>query len=99
MAPFYPRWCADQLGQAYFCVGLYEEALLKFEEAVKRAPDPNRLSWKAATYQALGRADEARATIEEALALKPTFSVEQWRKRYMLPYRDRAQVDLIIASD
>jgi adenylate cyclase len=97
LAPFYPWWYANQLGQAYFCVGLYEEALPKFEEALKRAPVPTILAWKAATYQALGRTDEARATIEEALALKPTFSVEQWRKRYMLPYRDKAQVDRILA--
>jgi TolB-like protein/Flp pilus assembly protein TadD len=97
LAPFYPWWYAHMLGEAYFCVGLYEEALSKFEEALKRAPDPNRLAWKAASYQALGRTDEARATIEEALTLKPTFSVEQWRKRYMLSYRDKAQVDRILA--
>jgi TolB-like protein/Flp pilus assembly protein TadD len=97
LAPFYPWWYAHMLGQAYFCAGLYDEALPKFEEALKRAPDPTRLAWKAATYQALGRTDEARATIEEALTLKPTFSVEQWRKRHMLSYRDKAQVDRILA--
>jgi adenylate cyclase len=97
LAPFYPWWYSLMLGQAYFCVGSYEEALSRFEEALKRAPDANKLAWKAATYQALGRTGEAKTTIEEALALKPTFSVEQWRKRYMLPYKDKAQVDRILA--
>ena len=96
LAPFYPWWYANMLGQAYFCAGLYEEALPKFEEALKRAPHPNRYAFKAATYQALGRTDEARATIEEALALQPNFSGKEWR-RYMRPYRDKAQVDRILA--
>jgi adenylate cyclase len=96
LAPFYPWWFAEQLGVAYFCAGMYEEALARFEEAVKRAPAPRRLTWKAVAYQALGKNEEARATIEEALNLKPTFNIEEWRKRDMLPYRDKAQVDRIL---
>jgi adenylate cyclase len=99
LAPSYSWWYVLRLGEAYFCAGLYEKALPAFDETVKLVPRrPRVLVFKAATYQALGRSEEAKAVVEEVLRIKPTYSLEQWRKVELLEnFKDQSAVDRMLS--
>ena len=47
------------------------------------------------TYSVLGRDEEARTQAEQALKIKPNFSVEEWRKAFT-PWKNREEVERIL---
>jgi adenylate cyclase len=95
---FYPDYIPRNLGIACFGAGLYKEALAGFEEALeRRRGNETYLTWKATTYQALGRGEEAKAVVEKVLRIKPNYCLEDWRKRFLGQFRDQSAVDRILS--
>ena len=68
-------------GDFFYSEGKYVEAILAYDEAIRRDPEYAR-AWnnKAAALAALGRYDEAIRAYDEALRLDPG-SVKVWYNR------------------
>ena len=83
---FFYRWA---LGQSYYLLDRYEEAAKLFELA-KTGNSQFTVVHKmlAATYSALGRADDAEWAAAELMTLIPNFSLE--RELANVPYKDAA---------
>jgi tetratricopeptide (TPR) repeat protein len=87
LAPFYPSWFLDCLGESYFLTGRYEEAIVAFKKYLER--EPQRIdyhAWLAAVYSAMGQENQARIEAKELLKKKPTFSLEQWGSTLQFKY-------------
>jgi adenylate cyclase len=77
--PFPPNWYFLSLGNAFFTMGRYEEAVEPYKRAFERSPD--FLLTKiglAASYGALGCEEDARAAATEILRIDPKFSLERF---------------------
>jgi adenylate cyclase len=81
-----------QLGNAYRITGRYEEAVSAYKKSLQRAPD-NFLAHLGltATYNMMGREQEARAQAAEVLRRNPKFSVESFAKRST--HKDQSVID------
>jgi adenylate cyclase len=78
--PYYPDWYTHNLGQAYYLAGLYEETLKTYDRL--RPPyGASGNAFRAASFVGLGRTDEARQAIAEALKDEPDTSIEVWKRR------------------
>lgn len=74
--PSYKPWACGFLRYAYFMAGRYKDALQVME---RQTPDNyTRNAWvqRAASFAVLGRADEARVTLNEALKRHPNLTIE-----------------------
>jgi TolB-like protein/class 3 adenylate cyclase/tetratricopeptide (TPR) repeat protein len=74
--PRYKPWACGSLRYAYFMAGRYEDAL---HVMARQTPDNySRNAWvqRAASFAALGRAEEARTTLAEALKRYPDLTIE-----------------------
>ena len=74
--PSYRPWASGFLRFAYFMAGRYKDALQVME---RQTPDNyTRLAWvqRAASFAMLGRSEEARATLNEALKRHPDLTIE-----------------------
>ena len=84
--PSYPPWYLYVLGQAYRLTGRYTEAIPVFKAYRDLNPNaPFPYIHLAVTYSLMGQQAEARAAINEALRLQPTYSLKQAAKAY--PYK------------
>ncbi|MDJ0958595.1 MAG: tetratricopeptide repeat protein [Arenicellales bacterium] len=81
--PNCPDWYFWMLGNSYFHLGQYQEALDAFGRMT--APQHAR-RLVAATYAHLDRLEEARAEAEEFMKVVPNFSIKEWAKTE--PYTD-----------
>ena len=74
--PNYPMWTSNFFSQAYFMAGRYEDALKMLE---RLTPD-NYQKWnwvvRSSSLAALGRIDEANASVRETLKQHPDLTVE-----------------------
>ena len=74
--PNYPMWTSNFFSQAYFMAGRYEDALKMLE---RMAPN-NYQKWnwviRSSSLAALGRIDEANASVRETLKHHPNLTVE-----------------------
>jgi len=84
-------WPHEFLALAYFVNRQHEEALAEAVQADGAVP-----LLAAASQAALGRLDEARATVGEALAREPDLTLAAVRQRY--PFRDPADLDHLIEN-
>jgi tetratricopeptide (TPR) repeat protein len=76
--PSYKPWACGFLRYAYFMAGRYTDALQVME---RQTPDNySRHAWvqRAASFATLGRVDEARATLGEALKRHPNLTIEAY---------------------
>jgi class 3 adenylate cyclase/TolB-like protein len=74
--PSYRPWASGFLRYAYFMAGRYKDALQVME---RQTPDNyTRNAWvqRAASFAMLGRPEEARATLGEALKRHPNLTIE-----------------------
>jgi adenylate cyclase len=96
LAPSYPTWFLNCLGQSYFLVGRYEEAIVAFRKFIEREPHRIDVSpWLAVINSALGNEKQARIEAEGLLKKWPTFSLKQWKGA--LRFKDEAVNDRIIS--
>jgi tetratricopeptide (TPR) repeat protein len=74
--PSYRPWASGFLRYAYFMAGRYRDALQAME---RQTPDNySKHAWvqRAASFAALGQAEEARATLGETLKRHPDLTIE-----------------------
>jgi adenylate cyclase len=90
--PFPPNWYFLSLGNVFFTMGRYEEAVGAYKRTFERSPD--FLLTKiglAASYNALGREEDARAAAIEVLRIDPKFSLERFAEGLL--YKDQKDAD------
>jgi adenylate cyclase len=93
--PNYPAICLHFLGQAYFALGRYPEAVDALKRRLIRQPhgDTSHVLL-AACYGHLDQAQEARAAWAEALRINPDYSLEH--RRQILPYKNPADFEHMV---
>jgi adenylate cyclase len=81
--PYYPFWYLWLLGSVYLRMEEYEKAVEAYKVLVVR--EPHRISGGhlglAIAYIRLGRKEQARSEVAEALRLSPEFSLEVYRQQ------------------
>jgi adenylate cyclase len=76
--PHHPYNYPFHLGQAYYMLGQFPNAIQAFEQGLASNPSSERLHvWLAAAYLRAGRADDARWEAEQVLTLNPTFLLDR----------------------
>lgn len=84
--PQHPFNYSFHLGQAYYMLGKYEEAVGALNRVLESNPAFERAHiWLAAALAEQGRSDEARWEIQQVLASNPDFSIATVKQAY--PFR------------
>ncbi len=74
--PHHPHNYPFHLGQAYFVLGQYNEAIGAFRRGLETYPDSERLHvWLAAAYGQSGQTSEAEWEMAQVLTLDPDFTL------------------------
>jgi tetratricopeptide (TPR) repeat protein len=95
LAPYYPTWFLNCLGQSYFLAGRYEESIVAYKKLIEREPERiDVYPWLAVINSAMGQDNQARIEAKKLLKKKPTFSLKQWRSTLL--FKDEAVNDRII---
>jgi tetratricopeptide (TPR) repeat protein len=95
--PKYGPWVALWLGDSYYLLRRYDDAIAAYQEGVRRNPNyisPHRML--AATYAELGRDKDTRAEVAEVLRIDPAYSIELYRAR--VPFKNQADLDRLIGA-
>lgn len=89
--PHHPYNYHFHLGQAYFVLHQYKEALDAFQSGIDSNPASERLHvWMAATYAQDGDIDNASWEAELVMSSNPNFSVARMEKAF--PFKDPAEL-------
>jgi adenylate cyclase len=81
--PHHPYNYPFHLGQAYFILGRYVEAIDAFSSGLDSNPSSERLRvWLAAAYAKAGRLDDASWEAEQVLTLNPAFSIDRMAQAF-----------------
>ncbi len=81
--PHHPYNYHFHLGQAYFVLRQYDEAMDAFQQGLASNPAAERLRvWLAATYAQSGDIDNANWEAEQVLSSNPDFSVARMEKSF-----------------
>jgi len=91
MNPRHPSWYLGVLGDAYYHVGQYKEALATLKQDNNPFFTVHRTM--AAVYVRLDRLDEARAAISEMLKINPYYTLQMEKNE---PYKEAAQRDRLV---
>ena len=95
--PHHPYNYPFHLGQAYFILGQYQEAIDAFMKGLASNPSSERLRvWLAAAYARAGREDDARWEAEQVLAQNPEFSLERIKQAF--PFKDPADLEHFLGA-
>ncbi len=95
LSPTRPPTYANVLPSAYFGLGRYEKAISTAKAAIEL--DQSNVDLHlilAASSAAMNLAGEATRAAQEALQLKPNFSLEEFAKSQ--PYKDRKYLDVLL---
>jgi adenylate cyclase len=93
--PHYPFLYIFWLGHAFHSLERYEEAIAAYRRVISRSPDFFYVRhFLAAVYAQLGRMEEAKAEVAEALRMDPGFSGLRVAKR--LPLKDPAALARLV---
>lgn len=85
--PHHPHNYPFHLGQAYFVLQRYPEAIAAFKRGLNQHPQSERLRvWLAAAYAQAGKLEEAKWEAEQLLVEDPGFSVS--RIKGVFPFSD-----------
>jgi tetratricopeptide (TPR) repeat protein len=86
--PYFPDWYLWYLGDAYYTLGRYEDAIA----TLQRMQDPTEgRRILAASYAQLGRIEEARAQAALVLKAQPGLTIREWAKKQ--PEQDPSELD------
>ena len=79
--PFPPNWYFFSLGNAFFLLGEYNQAVEAYKKALQSSPDL-LLAYigLAASFSAANRADDARAAASQIIRIDPKFSLEAFSR-------------------
>ena len=99
LSPYYDHWYLAYLARAYFFTGRYEEAIAACNQRLDRCrkgecPIWGPLAMLAQVYAELGRMEEARAFMAEALEINPKLSLAFYRRRD--PYKNTAHLQQLL---
>jgi TolB-like protein/class 3 adenylate cyclase/Flp pilus assembly protein TadD len=89
--PLYPDWYLWNLGEAYFNLGKYDQAIETFKKMHDQS-EAHRLL--ASSYGLLGHVNEARYHAGQVMVVHPEFSLEHWRT--VPPYKNPEQLERLI---
>ena len=93
--PHHPYNYPFHLGQAYFVLKRYREAIDAFKHGLMTNPASERLRvWLAAAYAQAGDIDQARWEMEQARIANPDISVANFRK--VFPFTDEKDLELFL---
>ena len=95
--PFPPNWYFMSLGNAFFLMGEYNQAIEAYKKALQQSPD-FLLAYigLAASCGAANRAEEAHGATSQILKIDPKFSLESFSVG--LPYKNEKHKDFWIVS-
>lgn len=91
LSPKHPWWLPFGYGLALHLVGRKEDAVQTYKKAIDLgAKNARTYARLAAVYVDIGRMDDAKAAIEEALRLEPNYTASNYEEAYPLhdPQRD-----------
>ncbi|MBI3575288.1 MAG: adenylate/guanylate cyclase domain-containing protein [Gammaproteobacteria bacterium] len=90
--PHYPSNYSFHLGQTYFILKRYDEAIEALKQGLEMNPTSERLHvWLAAAYAQSGNQKEAEWEVDQVLALNPEFSLK--RIAWATPFQDSKDMD------
>ena len=93
--PHHPHNYPFHLGQAYFVLRRYDEAITAFNKGLFSNPSSERLHvWLAAAYAHDGQVDEAIWQMKQVLMANPEFSIERQKKAF--PFKDSIDLEHFI---
>ena len=93
--PHHPYNYTFHLGQAYFVLRRYSEAIAAFQEGLASNPSAERVHvWLAAALAQSGDLDEARWEADQVLSLNPDFSLQRMQDTF--PFQDPNEVEHFI---
>jgi len=85
------------LGNAFLWMGRFEEAVSAYKKVIQRAPDNIYAHVQlAATYNMMGRENEAHAEVAEVIRINPKFSLDFYTRTIVL--KDRSIIDNIVSA-
>ena len=95
--PFPPNWYFMSLGNAFFLMGEYNQAIEAYKKAIQQSPD-FLLAYigLAASCGAANHAEEAHGATSQILKIDPKFSLESFSAG--LPYKNEKHKDFWIVS-
>ncbi len=93
--PHHPYNYTFHLGQAYFILERYREAIKAFKQGIANNPASERLHvWLAAAYARVGDMEEAEWEVDQILMLNPEFSIQ--RMQQALPFKDPVHLERLV---
>lgn len=91
--PYFPDWYLWYLGDAYYTLSRYEDAIA----TLQRMQDPTEgRRILAASYAQLGRLEDARAEAALVLKAQPNFTIREWAKKQ--PEQNAAEIDHYLSA-
>jgi TolB-like protein/DNA-binding winged helix-turn-helix (wHTH) protein/Tfp pilus assembly protein PilF len=95
--PHHPYNYSFHLGQAFYILQRYEEAIRAFEKVLDSNPASERAHlWLAAAYAQVGRKDDAEWETEQVLMANPDLSMARIQSAY--PFTDPADREHFVAG-
>ncbi|MDX1401086.1 MAG: adenylate/guanylate cyclase domain-containing protein [Kiloniellales bacterium] len=93
--PYYPFYYLQYVGQAYFAMARYEDAIEALRRTTIRNPEAlTPLVYLAACFGLVGRDEDARESLAEVRRIYPEISTA-WVNKFM-PYRRAADSDRLV---
>ncbi|RWO26931.1 MAG: tetratricopeptide repeat protein [Mesorhizobium sp.] len=89
--PNYPMWTSNFFAPAYFMAGRYEDALKMLERMTPNNYDKGKWVVLSSSLAALGRIDEANASVRETLKQYPDLTVESMINEVGLSTKERSR--------
>ncbi|MEN8133313.1 MAG: winged helix-turn-helix domain-containing tetratricopeptide repeat protein [Pseudomonadota bacterium] len=93
--PHHPYNYTFHLGQAYFILERYNEAIETLEKGIASNPASERLHvWLAAAYAQAGEIEEAEWEVDQILMLNPDFSLQRIQQAF--PFKDPTDLERLL---
>lgn len=90
--PHHPHNYPFHIGQAYFVLKRYDEAIAEFEKGLETRPRSQRIHlWLAASYAKKGRIEDAEWEIEQILMHNPDFNYQGLHE--IFPFKNPADLE------